>query len=67
MFHTINEANKSHACVESTGESGQQRRGNVAIKNNTKKNKQNFNSTLLKYSFMYTLESEIWQHNTRYA
>jgi len=67
MFHTINEANKSRACVGNMGGSDQQRRDIVAIKNNTKKNKHNFNSTLPKYSFMYILEAEIWQYNTRYA
>lgn len=59
MFDTINESNKSLAFVGSMGESDQQRRDIVAIKKQRQKNKQNFNSTLLKYSFMYALEAEI--------
>jgi hypothetical protein len=67
MFHTINETNESHACVGSMDESDQERRDIVAIKKHHQKNKQNFSSTLIKYSFMYILEAEIWQYNTRYA
>ena len=60
IFHTINESHESRACVGSMGESDQQRRDIVAIKKHKKKkNKQNFNSTLLKYTFMYILQDEI--------